>query len=221
MMMKSTIAVSLASVLALTACESNTTNIQDPNYRAKNGAATGAVIGGLLGASTAHNGRDRLGATLLGAAAGGLLGGAIGNNLDTQAADLRSRLGNPNVSVTNMGTYLLVNLPDDVLFATGSAAVRPDLQGELRSIAANLISYPASTIQVIGHTDNVGAAAYNVDLSIGRATSVRDILVGAGVPAGRVAAFGQGEAQPVASNLTTAGRAQNRRVEIIITPKSR
>ena len=98
MMMKSTIAVSLASVLALTGCESTTTNIQDPNYRARNGAATGAVIGGLLGASTAHSDRHRLGATLLGAAAGGLLGGAIGSNLDTQAADLRSRLGNPNVA---------------------------------------------------------------------------------------------------------------------------
>ena len=218
MMMKTTIAISLAGVLALSACVDSTTAIQDPNYRAKNGAVGGALLGGILGAGLAHNDRGRLRSTLLGAAIGAAAGGAIGNSLDTQAADLRNRLGNPNVSVTNMGGYLLVNLPDDVLFATGSAAVQPSLQGEIRSIAANLISYPDSSIKVIGHTDNVGAAAYNVQLSVDRATSVRDILVGAGVPAGRVTGFGQGESQPVASNLTAAGRAQNRRVEIIITP---
>ncbi len=218
MMMKSTIAVSMAGVLALSACVDSTTRIQDPNYRAQNGAVAGALIGGILGAGSVKNDKGR--AALLGAALGAAAGGAIGANLDTQAADLRNRLGNPNVTVTNMGKYLLVNLPDDLLFATDSAAVQPGLQGEVRSIAANLVSYPASTIQVIGHTDNVGASAYNADLSVRRAISVRDILVGAGVPADRVSAFGQGETQPVASNLTSAGRSANRRVEIIITPKN-
>ena len=216
MMMKTTIALSLSGMLVLAACADSTTRIQDPNYRAQTGAVAGALIGGLLGAGSVKNDKGR--AALLGAAIGAAAGGAIGASLDSQAADLRNRLGNPNVSVRNMGSYLLVVLPDDLLFATASAAVRPDLQGEVRSIAANLISYPASTIKVIGHTDNVGAAAYNVQLSIDRATSVRDILVGAGVPAPRITAYGQGEAQPVASNLTDAGRAQNRRVEIIITP---
>ncbi len=216
MFMKSAIAVSLSGVLVLSACENTTTRIQDPNYRAQNGAGIGAVAGALIGAASVKNDKGR--AALLGAAIGAAAGGAIGASLDSQAADLRNRLGNPNVTVTNMGSYLKVNLPDDLLFATGSAAVRPDLQGEIRSIAANLVSYPASTIKVIGHTDNVGAAAYNVDLSIGRATSVRDILVGAGVPNARITAYGQGEAQPIASNLTAEGRAQNRRVEIIITP---
>ena len=218
MMMKSTIAISLAGVLGLSACVDSTTAIQNPNYRAQNGAVAGALIGGILGAGSVKNDKGR--AALLGAALGAAAGGAIGSNLDTQAADLRNRLGNPNVTVTNMGKYLLVNLPDDLLFATGSAAVQPSLQGEVRSIAANLVSYPASTIQVIGHTDNVGAAAYNADLSVRRAVSVRDILVGAGVPARRISAYGQGETQPVASNLTSAGRAANRRVEIIITPNN-
>ncbi len=218
MIMKSAIAVSLTGVLGLSACVDSTTAIQNPNYRAQNGAVAGALIGGILGAGSVKNDKGR--AALLGAALGAAAGGAIGSNLDAQAADLRNRLGNPDVTVTNMGKYLRVNLPDDLLFATGSAAVQPSLQGEVRSIAANLVSYPSSTIQVIGHTDNVGAAAYNADLSVRRAVSVRDILVGAGVPAGRVSAFGQGETQPVASNLTVAGRAANRRVEIIITPNN-
>lgn len=216
MMMKTTMALSLSGVLVLSACENTTTRIQDPNYRAQTGAGIGAVAGALIGAASVDNDKGR--AALLGAALGAAAGGAIGAGLDNQAADLRNRLGNPNVTVTNMGSYLLVNLPDDITFATDSATVLPGLQTEVRSIAANLVSYPASSIKVIGHTDNVGAAAYNVDLSVRRAVSVRDILVGAGVPAGRVTAYGQGEAQPIASNLTVSGRAQNRRVEIIITP---
>ncbi|MBI1170871.1 OmpA family protein [bacterium] len=212
---RSIIALSTVAALGLSACEDPATRIQDPNYRTQNGAVLGALGGAALG-SMFHN--DKNGA-LHGAILGGLAGGLIGNTLDAQAADMRNRLGNPNVTVTNMGGYLLVNLPDDVLFATGSATLRPDLQGEIRSIAANLVSYPASTIEVVGHTDNVGAAAMNMDLSQRRAYSVANILIGAGVPAGRISTYGRGEDQPVATNLTAAGRAQNRRVEIIIRPR--
>lgn len=219
---KTPIALSLASLLGLAACEDSATRIQDPNYRAQNGAIAGAVLGGIIGASnrpgSTSAARNR--SALVGAALGAAVGGAIGATLDQQAADLRNRLGNPNVTVTNMGGYLLVNLPDDVTFATDSATVRSDLAAEIRSIAANLVSYPNSTIQVIGHTDNTGTAAYNFDLSQRRAVAVRDILLGAGVPSNRLSAAGAGEDRPVATNLTAAGRAQNRRVEIIITPKN-
>jgi outer membrane protein OmpA-like peptidoglycan-associated protein len=131
---------------------------------------------------------------------------------------MRQRLGNPNVTVTNMGSYLLVNLPDDVLFATGSATLQPALQGEISSIAANLITYPKSTIEVVGHTDSVGSEAMNMDLSQRRTYSVANILIGSGVPAGRVSAYGLGMSQPVDTNATDAGRANNRRVEILVRP---
>ena len=219
---KTPIALSLASLLGLAACQDSATRIQDPNYRAQTGAIAGAVLGGIIGASnrpgSTSAARNR--SALVGAALGAAVGGAIGATLDQQAADLRNRLGNPNVTVTNMGGYLLVNLPDDVTFPTDSATVRSDLAAEIRSIAANLVSYPNSTIQVIGHTDNTGTAAYNFDLSQRRAVAVRDILLGAGVPSNRLSAAGAGEDRPVATNLTAAGRAQNRRVEIIITPKN-
>lgn len=209
------IAVSVVSVLGLSACVDPATRIQDPNYRAQNGALIGAVAGAGLGSIIGHDTNS----ALVGAAVGGLAGGLIGNNLDRQAADMRNVIGNPNVTVTNMGGYLLVNLPDDVLFATGSATLRPDLQGEIRSIASNLLSYPRSNIEVVGHTDNVGAPAMNMDLSQRRAYSVANILVGAGVPPGRISTYGMGEDRPVASNETASGRAQNRRVEIIIRPR--
>ena len=217
---KTTIAISLSGMLALTACAPGApTRIDDPNYRAQNGAVAGAVIGGLLGAATRRGDAGaNLRAAAVGAAIGGLGGAAIGSVLDKQAADLRNNLGNPNVTVTNMGSYLLVNLPDDVLFATGSATVNPGLRAEVSSIAANLVSYPNSSIQVIGHTDNVGTAALNVDLSQHRAGAVANILLSSGVPANRLSTVGMGEDRPVASNLTVEGRAQNRRVEIIITP---
>lgn len=217
-MIRTAISLSVAAALGLAACTDSVTRIQDPNYRAQNGAVIGAVGGAVLGSMLVH-GNHGAGA-LRGAALGGLLGGGIGAGLDNQAADLRTRLGNPNVTVTNMGGYLMVNLPNDALFATGSATLRPNLQREIRSVAANLVTYPDSTIEVVGHTDNVGAAALNQDLSQRRALSVADILIGAGVPAGRLSAIGHGEDQPVASNLTEAGRAQNRRVEIIVRPRT-
>lgn len=222
MTFKTPIALSLACVLGLAACQDSTTRIQDPNYRAQNGAIAGALLGGIIGASGGPNRshESRLRSTLVGAALGGALGGGIGASLDQQAADLRNRLGNPNVTVTNMGGYLLVNLPDDVLFATDSATLRPDLRSEIASIAANLVTYPNSSIKVVGHTDNAGTAAYNFDLSQRRAMAVADVLVSAGVPGSRLSTIGRGEDQPVATNLTTTGRAQNRRVEIIITPNN-
>lgn len=221
MMFKTPIALSLAGMLSLTACQDSTVRIQDPNYRAQTGALAGAVLGGIIGAAAGNGDSDaRLRSTIVGAAIGAAAGGAIGANLDQQAADLRNRLGNPNVTVTNMGDYLLVNLPEAVLFATDSAVVHSALRAEVASIAANLVSYPNSTIKVLGHTDNAGSAAYNAELSQRRAVAVADILIGSGVPAARLSAVGLGEDRPIAGNTTAAGRAQNRRVEIIITPNT-
>jgi outer membrane protein OmpA-like peptidoglycan-associated protein len=109
-------------------------------------------------------------------------------------------------------------MPQDVLFATDSAILRADLTRDIKAVAANLIRYPNSRIEVAGHTDNSGSAAYNQDLSQRRAVSVADVLRQSGVPNARITAYGRGEDAPIASNQSPAGRAQNRRVEIIIRP---
>jgi outer membrane protein OmpA-like peptidoglycan-associated protein len=211
---KSIIAFGLVSAIALTACS--------PGPEPTNGQsrmANGAIIGGMAGAFFGGTRKeDQLKNAAIAGAFGAAIGAAVGATLDKQAADLRGSLGNSNISVTNMGDYLIVNMPQDVLFATGSAALRPDLSADLRAVAANLISYPASRIDVLGHTDNVGSAALNQDLSQRRAASVASVLVANGVPASRIATMGRGEDAPIASNLTDQGRAQNRRVEIIIRP---
>ncbi|WP_022703992.1 OmpA family protein [Pseudorhodobacter ferrugineus] len=188
----------------------------EDNRRTQTGVVAGALLGGALGATS--NGDDKLLKTVVGAGIGAAIGGAIGATLDQQAADLRNSIGDNRVSVTNTGSELIVNLPQDILFATDSATLRGDLTQDLQAVARSLLNYPNSTVQVVGHTDNTGSAAYNQNLSQRRAQSVASVLQANGVPGGRIQAFGRGEDQPIASNLSEAGRAQNRRVEIIIRP---
>ncbi|WP_116597852.1 OmpA family protein [Primorskyibacter marinus] len=207
-----------AGLMALTAC--TTADYQnDPNRQAKQGALLGALGGAVAGRVIGGNNDDRVKNTVAGAAAGAAIGGLIGNRLDKQEAALRQSMGN-NVDIVNTGDRLIVTLPQDILFATDSTAVRPDLQGDLRALANNLQSYPNTSIQVIGHTDNTGEASYNQGLSSRRAQAVSGILISNGVSSGRIQSFGRGEDQPIASNLTPQGRQQNRRVEIVILPNA-
>ncbi|KMW60501.1 Outer membrane protein [Candidatus Rhodobacter oscarellae] len=206
------------SALALSACTSTDVQTSDPNQRTKEGAAVGAVIGGVLGALTGDDGGERRRGALAGAVVGGLVGAGVGYNLDQQAAELQRDLSDGRIQIINNGDHLIVRMPDDILFDIDSAAVKPGLRSDLAVLADSLQRYPDSTVQVVGHTDNTGGAAYNQDLSERRAASVSSILIGSGVPAGRINSFGLGENQPIGSNLTVEGRAQNRRVDISIRP---
>lgn len=216
-MMKSRVLLGMCGALALSACETQPTGGYrgDPNARAKSGAVIGALSGAVLGAAIADNNQTQ--GALIGAGVGALAGAAIGNDLDKQAAELRQSL-NSNVGVTRNGDSLVVNMPQDVLFAVDSATLRPDLTNDIRTVAQSLLRYPNTGIEVVGHTDNTGSAAYNQDLSQRRAVAVADVLRSSGVPNNRISAFGRGEDAPIATNLDPAGQAQNRRVEIIIRP---
>ncbi len=217
MMMKTPFILAVAGTMSLTACVVDPNAYpDDPNARQRQGAIIGGLTGAVAGVAVAGDG-DELKGAIIGGALGAGTGAVIGADLDRQAAELRGSL-NSNISVTNTGEYLIVNMPQDLLFATDSAAVRSDLRRDLNTVASSLLRYPNSRIEVIGHTDNTGSAAYNQDLSQRRAVSVAGVLRDAGVPGGRLSAYGRGEDQPVASNLTPDGRAQNRRVEIIIRP---
>ena len=209
--------LAVAGALALAGCTDpsqldGNSNLNKTQQGALIGAGAGAIAGQLIGGDTK--------ATVIGAAVGGAIGGGIGYDLDQQEADLRRDLGNDDVNITNTGDRLIVSLPQDLLFATDSFAVRPDLQDDLLRVASNLQQYPQSTIQVVGHTDSDGSAEYNQTLSERRANSVSNILINGGVPTGRLQTFGRGESQPIASNLKDAGKAQNRRVEIVILPNA-
>ncbi|MTD99693.1 OmpA family protein [Paracoccus sp. YIM 132242] len=178
------------------------------------GAAVGAVLAGTRDSDRNNQGRDAARGAIIGAVAGGI----AGNILDRQAQALQQSLSNPNIQVINRGSYLQVIMPEGILFATGSAAVSGTAQNDLYAVARNLNQYPNSRVEVVGHTDNTGSAALNADLSQRRAQSVAGILSAAGVASQRLIATGASFNQPIASNDTAAGRAQNRRVEILIRP---
>ena len=173
----------------------------------------------MIGALSKGDG-NRADGALAGAVIGGALGAGVGYSLDKQEADLRRQLDS-NVIITNTGDRLIVTLPQDILFATDSSTVQPGLRDDLRALANNVNVYANSTLQIIGHTDSDGDAAYNQQLSESRAYAVSNVLISDGVPSSRIRSIGRGESQPIASNLNAAGKAQNRRVEIVILPNAR
>ncbi|MEO0937681.1 MAG: OmpA family protein [Pseudomonadota bacterium] len=182
------------------------------------GAGIGAAAGALLGAIV--NDDNRAAGAITGAVVGGAIGAGVGYNLDRQEADLRAQLQDDRVTITNTGDRLIVTFPQDITFASGSFDVRSELRPDLLSLARNLQQYPESTVQIVGHTDSDGAADFNQTLSERRANAVADVLINGGVPFQRIQTFGRGEAQPIASNLSPEGKAQNRRVEIVILPNA-
>lgn len=215
---KVTGAVLVAGVLAGCSDYAQNGTATPAGENTQRGAGIGAAAGALLGAIV--NDDNRAAGAITGAVVGGAIGAGVGYSLDRQEADLRAQLQDDRVTITNTGERLIVTFPQDITFASGSFDVRPELRPDLLSLSRNLQQYPESTVQIVGHTDSDGAADFNQTLSERRANAVADVLMNGGVPFQRIETFGRGEAQPIASNLTPEGKAQNRRVEIVILPNA-
>lgn len=179
------------------------------------GAAAGAALGAAAGLLVGGNDRRN---ALVGAGIGALAGAAVGDYLNRQQRELEQDLAGTGATVVNTGDSLLITLPDNITFAVDSSTVQPQFMSTLSDMAQTLRSYPQSYVDVIGHTDSTGAAAYNQQLSERRAQSVANVLINRGVQRERIVAYGFGETQPIADNNTPQGRAANRRVEIRVTP---
>lgn len=178
------------------------------------GAGVGAGVGAAIGSVT--GGRAGTGAVI-----GGALGAVAGNLWSKRMEDRRNAMEQAtrgtNVEVTRTAdNQLKLNIPNDISFDTGSAAIKPQLRAVLDPFANSLRDDPTARLTIVGHTDNTGSDAINNPLSIERADSVRDYLVTRGVAAARVETVGRGDREPIASNATEAGRAKNRRVEIFL-----
>ena len=200
----------------LTACQNGAGYDQNPNtYK---GAGIGAAIGGAAGALGGDNDRQSWTRGAIGAGIGALAGGAIGQYMDQQEADMRKELEGSGVQVQRQGDDILLNMPNSITFDFDSSRVKANFNGTIADIARVVNQYPQTNIEVAGHTDNVGSDSYNQKLSEQRAQAVVTKLIGAGVDANRLYHFGRGETQPIASNATEEGRAQNRRVEVRISP---
>ncbi|MGR3511253.1 MAG: OmpA family protein [Paracoccaceae bacterium] len=214
---KTSIVLGVAGIMTLSACATDPSQFPGTEgQRTQQGAIAGAALGGVLGAITGDGNRgDDI---VRGAVIGGVAGAVTGNIMDRQAAELRNDFGNGDIEVINTGNELIVRMPEAILFATDSAALNPNLRNDLFVLADSLNKYPQSVVTVVGHTDNTGSAGYNQDLSERRASSVASVLRSGGVSSSRLRVVGAGENRPIATNQTAAGRAQNRRVDITITP---
>jgi len=174
------------------------------------GVGGGAVVGGVIGKAA---GNTALGA-IIGAVVGGATGGIIGNAMDNRAEELRKDLS--NAKVERVGEGIKITFDTGILFATNSSELQPAAKSNLESLSKILNKYPDTNILIEGDTDNEGTQEYNKQLSERRAQSVADYQKGQGVAGSRISTVGLGELNPVASNLTAAGRQQNRRVEVAI-----
>ena len=179
------------------------------------GALGGALLGYLTNTSDGEQGRKN---ALIGAGIGALAGGAVGNYMDRQQRALEAELSGTGVGVARQGDVLVLRMPSDVTFATNQSSIDPRFNAVLDDVAGVLNEYDRSVIDIIGHAGSAGSDAYNLDLSRRRASSVAGYLVSRNVLAERLFVDGRGESQPIASNDTPAGKAQNRRVEILIRP---
>ena len=174
------------------------------------GAAAGAVLGGAIG-----GGRG----AAIGAGVGGGLGAAVGYNWGAVKEKLGMATKDSGVQVSEQKDgSLKVNVPGSVSFASGSASLDSRLYPTLDRIAGTLNEYPKTTITVVGHTDSVGSIEANRALSRNRAAAVADYLAQRGVRRDRMTVDSRGELEPIADNETEAGRAQNRRVEMLVRP---
>jgi len=138
---------------------------------------------------------------------------------ETDKAAMRTKLSeqlNSILQTRDSARGLIVSM-SDVLFDTGKYSLKPGAREKLAKVAGILLAYPGLNIEVGGYTDNVGGDAMNQTLSENRASSVRDYLVQEGVSLNSVSAKGFGNTLPVASNDNSAGRQQNRRVELLVS----
>jgi outer membrane protein OmpA-like peptidoglycan-associated protein len=215
--MKKVISLSLALAMLSACTTSNPYTGEQQISKTAGGAALGALAG--AGVGLLAGGDDRKNA-LIGAGIGALAGGGVGAFMDNQEAELRAQLQGTGVSVTRNGNQIILNMPSNITFASDQDAIQSGFYPTLNSVALVLNKYGQSLVDIYGHTDSTGDDGYNLALSQRRAQSVANYLGTQRVDPRRLLVTGSGEAQPIASNANDTGRAQNRRVEIQISPLS-
>ena len=212
-MRRAVIGLGVATTVLVSGCAAD-----DPNRRAKTGAAIGALVGAVAGHQVdGDKGR------YVGAAVGALAGAAVGNYQDKQAAELERELAaeqaRGELNITKLsGNALKVGIASDATFDFDSAAIKSSAQATYAKIASVLKDYDKTIIHVVGHTDSTGADAYNQKLSERRASAVASALTANGLNSARLLTEGRGESEPIADNSTKEGQRRNRRVDIVIKP---
>ncbi|WP_025821594.1 OmpA family lipoprotein [Shewanella marina] len=208
----------VAGSMVLSGCSTvNPYTNEQQTASSTNGAWIGALAGAAVGVLSSSK-HDRGKGALIGAASGAALGSGIGYYMDVQETKLRQQLRSTGVSVTRQGNNIVLNMPNEITFGVDQSHLNPAAEKVLVSVALVAKEYQKTQLNVLGFTDSTGKADYNLRLSQVRADSVANFLLRQGINVNRVATRGMGEEQPIASNQTAQGRAENRRVEIVLTP---
>lgn len=217
-MFRSSVVVAICCATLLGGCASR--NPYDTQAPGSNRTATygglGALAGAVAGAAIGHDDRGK--GALIGAAVGAAAGAGYGYYADRQEAELRRSMEGTGVEVQRQGDVIQLIMPGNITFATDSAEIASSFYTPLNNLANSFRQYNQNDIEVVGHTDSTGTHAYNMALSQRRAQSVVSYLQAQGVDPARLESRGMGPDQPVASNATADGRAQNRRVEVTLRP---
>lgn len=200
--------VALASLaLVLGGCADMNPNVRSAGIGAGVGAAAGALLGHGRGAA-------------IGAGVGALGGYVWSQYMQNKEAEMRQATAGTGVQVMQtQDNRLQLQIPSDVSFATNSSTIEPNLRPILDTFAQGLGQQPGLEVSIVGYTDSTGTPAINNPLSLARANSVRDYLIGRGVNPQRIQTSGLGDSNPIASNSTAEGRARNRRVEIFLADR--
>ena len=201
------IAAVVSGALAVSGCTTNPYTGEREAGKSAIGAGLGSLVGAGIGALSSSK-KDR--------GKGALIG--VGYYMDVQEAKLRDKMRGTGVSVTRSGDNIILNMPNNVTFDSSSATLKPAGANTLTGVAMVLKEYPKTAVNVIGYTDSTGGHDLNMRLSQQRADSVASALITQGVDASRIRTQGLGPANPIASNSTAEGKAQNRRVEITLSP---
>lgn len=213
-MKKTALMITIATFAAssLVGC-ANMTETQSDTAK---GAGIGAVAGAVIGAATGGRKGAAAGAAI-GAAAGAGGGYLWSKRMQEQRAAMEQATQGSGVTVTQtQDNQLKLEIPSDISFDTGKAAIKPEMRPILDRFAQTLKDNPATNLRIIGHTDSTGSDAINNPLSLERAASARSYLADRGVAPGRIETAGRGAREPVADNGSEAGRAKNRRIEIFV-----
>jgi outer membrane protein OmpA-like peptidoglycan-associated protein len=206
----------LCALMVFTGCSTMSNTGKGALYGGGGGAALGAAIGAIAGGGKGAG----IGAAI-GTAVGAGTGALIGRRMDRQQAELEQQLPDnvqiEQVTDQNNLQAIKVTFPDGILFATGKSDLNNASIAELSKLAVSLAQHPDTDITINGHTDNTGSRAINETLSLQRARSVQNFLVGQGLSSNRFTVNGLAYDVPVGDNSTAAGRARNRRVEVFLT----
>lgn len=214
---------SIIGVIAVTTLITGCADMTQTQRGTATGAGIGAGLGAIIGGTTGDGGGKRAATgAVLGGAAGALVGNIWSTRMQNQKQAMEQATQGTGVQVSQTAdNRLKLEIPSDISFNTNRSDIAANFRPILDRFAATLNENPATTVTIIGHTDNTGSDTVNNPLSVESAVNSRDYVSSRAVASNRISVSGRGSYEPIASHNDGAGRSRNRRVEIFVAEAQR